>query len=95
MSIGPGLDQWLLIGGVAIFAFLLGWAAGFGAGRRQPKYPIKPKRDIIRDDKTALADPELQSHMAGGRKINAIKRYRELTGAGLRESKDRIDALMK
>ena len=31
--------------------------------------------------------------LRAGRKIQAIKRYRELTGAGLREAKDRVESL--
>lgn len=41
-------------------------------------------------DWDALADSDLQASLPN-RKINAIKRYRELTGAGLREAKDTID----
>jgi len=36
---------------------------------------------------------ELADLIAGGRKIEAIKLYRELTGLGLKEAKDAIDAL--
>ncbi|MGH2922980.1 MAG: ribosomal protein L7/L12 [Solirubrobacterales bacterium] len=36
-------------------------------------------------------DPEIQDLLAKGNKIQAIKRYRELTGAGLKEAKDAID----
>ncbi len=38
-------------------------------------------------------DAELQALMAAGNKINAIKRYRELTGVGLKEAKDAIDRI--
>lgn len=42
-------------------------------------------------DWTALNDAEVQEAIEGGRKINAIKRYRELTGVGLKEAKDAIE----
>lgn len=40
-------------------------------------------------------DRELQALVLSGRKIDAIKRWRELTGEGLKESKDAIDRLSK
>jgi ribosomal protein L7/L12 len=41
----------------------------------------------------ADADPQVIGFVRAGQLINAIKRYRELTGLGLKESKDAIDAL--
>jgi ribosomal protein L7/L12 len=37
------------------------------------------------------ADPEIQDLLAKGNEVQAIKRYRELTGLGLKEAKDAID----
>jgi ribosomal protein L7/L12 len=56
-----------------------------------------PRDDIPQDhislDNTALeADPILEL-VRQGRKIQAIKAYRERTGAGLRQAKDAIDAM--
>jgi ribosomal protein L7/L12 len=42
---------------------------------------------------SADADPKVQELIAGGNKIEAIKRYHELTGLGLKESKDAVDRL--
>jgi ribosomal protein L7/L12 len=39
------------------------------------------------------ADPEVRALLAGGNKIAAIKRVRELTGMGLKEAKDYVEAL--
>lgn len=36
----------------------------------------------------------LMSSMASSRKIDAIKAYRNLTGAGLKESKDAVESVM-
>ena len=36
-------------------------------------------------------DPEIQDLLAKGNEIQAIKRYRELTGLGLKEAKDAIE----
>lgn len=44
-------------------------------------------------DADAASDPEVLAYMAAGQKINAIKRYRELTGFTLKEAKDAIDYL--
>ena len=41
----------------------------------------------------AAADPEVRALLAGGNKIAAIKRVRELTGMGLKEAKDYVEAL--
>lgn len=36
---------------------------------------------------------EVRALAAGGRKIEAIKLYREITGQGLREAKEAVDAM--
>jgi ribosomal protein L7/L12 len=41
----------------------------------------------------AAADAELLALVASGDKIRAIKRYRELTGTGLKEAKDAVERL--
>jgi hypothetical protein len=38
-------------------------------------------------------DQEILGLMKGGKKIEAIKRYREKTGLGLKEAKDAVEAL--
>jgi hypothetical protein len=42
-------------------------------------------------DWDVIADEQLQYWLNRGNKIEAIKRYRELTGAGLKEAKDSIE----
>jgi ribosomal protein L7/L12 len=37
------------------------------------------------------SDPEIQDLLAKGNEIQAIKRYRELTGLGVKEAKDAIE----
>jgi hypothetical protein len=66
---------------------------GLGGGMRDDV----PRDDIPQDhiplDNTVLeADPILEL-VRQGRKIQAIKAYRERTGAGLRQAKDAIDAM--
>ena len=43
----------------------------------------------------AAQDPELRGHLERGRLIEAIKRYRVLTGVGLREAKEAVEALRR
>jgi ribosomal protein L7/L12 len=43
----------------------------------------------------AIADPELRALLEQKQLIAAIKRYRELTGSGLKESKDAVEALQR
>jgi ribosomal protein L7/L12 len=50
-----------------------------------PLGPITPN--------VAVDDRELREHLRADRLIDAIKRYRELTGLGLKESKDAVEAL--
>jgi len=47
----------------------------------------------IHVDRSAANHPEIQRFMREHKKIEAIKVYREITGAGLKESKDAIEAL--
>jgi ribosomal protein L7/L12 len=42
-----------------------------------------------------MSDPEIQDLLAKGNEIQAVKRYRELSGLGLKESKDAIDAAVE
>jgi ribosomal protein L7/L12 len=39
------------------------------------------------------ADPQVRALLQSGNKIEAIKRYRELTGVGLAEAKDAVEAI--
>lgn len=44
---------------------------------------------------SAINDEEFNLYISKQEKIKAIKRYRELTGEGLREAKDYVDSLLK
>lgn len=46
------------------------------------------------DDLDAAIVEEITEQLAGGRKIEAIKTYRQATGRGLKEAKDFIDQLI-
>jgi len=43
----------------------------------------------------AVRDTELTRYLESGQLINAIKRYRDLTGVGLREAKEAVAALQR
>ncbi len=43
----------------------------------------------------AALEEEIRGLLIGGRKIEAIKIYREATGAGLKEAKEVVDALQE
>jgi ribosomal protein L7/L12 len=51
--------------------------------------------DVARaaDAASSATDDDVVSMLEQGRKIDAIRMYREQTGAGLREAKDAVDAL--
>lgn len=78
----------LLILFAVVMLFILIIANFVVASRRKPNTsPAKP----IEMDWDAIQDEIVQSALAKPNKIEAIKRYRQLTGQGLKESKDAID----
>jgi hypothetical protein len=58
--------------------------------RREGKLPPWTPDQI---DPEAASDDLVHEYLLQGNAINAIKRYRELTGVGLKEAKDTIDYL--
>jgi ribosomal protein L7/L12 len=42
---------------------------------------------------TTETPPEVVELVQGGNRVAAVKRYRELTGVGLKEAKEAVDAL--
>ena len=59
----------------------------------KPAYPYDRKRNKIRLPDEIIAD--LKFLLLAGNKVAAVKRVAELTGAGLRMSKDYVDNLIK
>ncbi|HEX3778685.1 MAG TPA: ribosomal protein L7/L12 [Pseudonocardiaceae bacterium] len=74
---------------------------GTGAAQRQPlaSNPARQARfGPMADPATASAElgiglDEVVAHLHQGRKIQAIKVYRELTGVGLKEAKDAVERM--
>jgi ribosomal protein L7/L12 len=69
-----------------------------GAGLREAKDAVEAigrgERPVsVRRQDTRDLREEVRSLLERGQKIEAIKRYRELTGAGLKEAKDAVEAI--
>jgi ribosomal protein L7/L12 len=75
----------VIVGAAIVAGFLFAMIAA-GASK-QTGYSAYSGKGI---DWDALADAELQSYLPNN-KINAIKRYRELTNVGLKEAKDAVE----
>ena len=52
---------------------------------------IAPRESAEGGELDPSQDPEIQDLLAKGNQVQAVKRYRELTGLGLKEAKDAID----
>jgi ribosomal protein L7/L12 len=52
---------------------------------------IAPRDAPERRELDPSADPEIQDLLAKGNQVQAVKRYRELTGAGIAEAQSAID----
>ncbi len=77
-----------------IIVFIIGFLIAINyltASKQDRSNPIRPLAEI---DWNAIDDEALQAALANNNKIEAIKRYRQLTGLGLKESKDAIDYAM-
>lgn len=60
---------------------------------KKPPYPYDEKQGIIRIPKSV--EKELRKLARNGKKIEAMKKVGELTGANLRVCKDYVDFLLK
>jgi ribosomal protein L7/L12 len=84
----------LAIGVAFAVGLVMGWLARGGQRSRlsdeSTPRPI-PANKI--SHAAATQDAQFLQLLRAGNKIEAIKRYRDLTGSGLKESKDATDAL--
>jgi ribosomal protein L7/L12 len=78
---------------VALAAFVLG--IFISRRRSDTKVIWESPAQSGPDHEAAIADPQLLSLLAQKQLIPAIKRYRELTGAGLKDSKDAVESLQR
>ena len=86
------MDSISVVIAVAVLAFTLGVFAARRSSREKVIWEA-PLSGAAHD--AAIADPQLRSLLEQKETIAAIKRYRELTGSGLKESKDAVDALQR
>jgi ribosomal protein L7/L12 len=77
---------------VAVLAFVAGTLT---ARRSDTKVVWEAPPQTGAAHEAAIADPELRTLLEQKQTIGAIRRYRELTGTGLKESKDAIEALQR
>ncbi|MBI1279908.1 MAG: hypothetical protein GC179_17410 [Anaerolineaceae bacterium] len=77
-----------------IIVFAVGFLIAMNYLSASKQDRITPIRQIAEIDWDAINDEIVQTEIARGNKIGAIKRYRELTGLGLKDAKDAIDYAM-
>jgi ribosomal protein L7/L12 len=77
--------------GIAVVALILGVAIGRA---RAPTRTVVWREEARAqgDGSRGETDPEIDRLLRGDRLIEAIKRHRELTGSGLKEAKDAMEA---
>ena len=84
---------------VALVALVVGVLIGRLGRSTERVVWERPASGVVRGRSASAAgvadDPELRRHLASDQLILAIKRYRELTGLGLKESKDAVEALRR
>jgi ribosomal protein L7/L12 len=95
MEAFAGLNPWLAVGLAAVAGFLLGRRSVYNSAEWLKFRESERQTELTR---FAALDPgeqaEIRSLMAAGRKIDAIKQYRELTGSGLKASKELVETLV-
>lgn len=84
---------WLLIAAVAVGAFMLGRMTGGESPEDRAARRMQERQEI--ENAFANLSPDVQQEIdaliARRKKIEAIKRFREATGRGLKESKDAVE----
>ena len=86
------VSYWYLIV-VAMLAFAIGASVMRRRSSTKVIWESPPQTGAAQE--AAIADPQLLALLQQNQLIGAIKRYRELTGVGLKESKDAVEALQR
>ena len=68
---------------------------GHALSRLEAKLDALLKHEGIRFDPFSDCPPAVVDALRRGRKIDAVKAYREATGAGLKEAKDYVEELQR
>ena len=72
---------------VGLLLFFAGYRIGFSRGRR-PFGAAQP-----RPPNTNVSDEDIRTELRAGRKIEAIKLYRQRSGCGLKVAKDAVEVI--
>ncbi len=83
------LPQWAVEGGLVLIGFVLGRLSVSRSGNPGMPRPSAPLTGID----LANADTQIVACIQAGRKIDAIKVYRDLHHVDLKTAKDAVDAL--
>lgn len=78
---------------VAVLAIVFGVITARRRSNSKAVWEAAPQTGAAHD--AAIADPELLAMLEQKQLIAAIARYRELTGVGLEEAKDAVEALQR
>jgi ribosomal protein L7/L12 len=73
--------------GLVVLGFLIGRLTAPKEKTTTVFQPVARRIDI------GAADPEIETAIRSGHKIEAIKRYREIYGTDLKDAKDAVDAI--
>src|SRR5712692_6366537 len=88
------MNIWIILGVVVIATFLVGLLIGRVINRnKQSSDPFANLTMSSAGNMSPVESKSVQDLLREGRKIEAIKRYRQENGVGLKESKDAIDRM--
>lgn len=84
-----GLFRWLAIGGWFV-AFMILWMVVAVVGWLRPSAPTPPPQPIML---TAVDQQQVLAHLQSGRKIEAVKHVRAVTGSSLADAKAHVEEI--
>jgi ribosomal protein L7/L12 len=88
------MNFWIILGLVVIAAFIVGLLIGRVINKnRQSSDPFANLTMSSAGNMPPVESKSVQDLLREGRKIEAIKRYRQENGVGLKEAKDAVDRL--
>lgn len=93
MDFSGDAQFWLLLSAVAVGAYLLGRLTAGGSPEDRADQRMRERREAedAFSNMAPTAQQDIDTLLAEGRTIEAIKRFREETGLGLKQSKDAVD----
>lgn len=84
---------WAILGAVAIGAYLFGRMSGGGSpeDRAERQMRRRQEAEAAFANMPPAAQQEIDQLLTQGKTVEAVKRFRDETGSGLKEAKDAID----